>query len=1234
MSARSERLLSRRLGSTIKNSPSLVNSTSKCKTPSVSSCFQFDSRPVTNEITSVPSITKSTSKIGKKGNAKVSKNLLDAIQMAHFNAQCKKKTRRNRRKADDDNSDGSGTGGDIADDESVQLSVKKKTRKVRETMNYLSNQMLISDDATNMKFKPKKIKRKAPIFSLPVNDILEDKKTFTTVSSENKENETTEESTENEVYEQKNSTSRALRRKRKNLFHMIDVDSPNSDINVHVMYNNPPKQERKSKRNGLDIKGFICNEDTKTYSLRNVNKSENKNVMKTPEKSHLEKIDCKSINKTNSSSKVLNKTSNNENRSVTEHNTNSGKKKRATFEKEPSNIQLELFGQGKESTEKLVKNSRMSSDIWKSNTTVAKNKRSTFELKPELSILLKESSGKPNKYTEEQDKNSGISNCNSSRKRSTYNKNEEGNVEPKEYTELTRKSISCMQNVDHKISRYSNNRKPSPTPQKTTFETSNSGELNSNLDFDDNELAGSRRDTYEIKYDSSGQEWISQNLDTVNTEHQMSVSNLTSSVRKSVRQDPRLSSRSLNFKTPVQESRISGKRSINKNTCELRYESSDPEWISQKTEDTVNTEYQMPVGNLTTSVRKSVRQDPRLSSRNLNLKTPVQESRISGKHSINNDFRKISNGICLDIVQDHNIPKIQITALPKKTSNRSKSSISSAKSIGPISIEDDSVFTDDTSMEVSFKRKSNKATDILDHLNVTRMESRKSSFKKISREFSTGSDDEGKRNRFVTIRRRLRTWDTRRSLNISNGSVKRSVESQNSLSNNVKKGSKNSHSFVSSSDDINSYEVTRSSAQMEPASKKSQGYQSVPEINRKDTESNDEFFAFLPNTSKSDLNDMMLENIDSMVIHNSFAACPNVDATRRLTRDSTFVKDELTTESPAKRRSSRKRWSQVEKTPIFNKVYTEPLSQKRGSAINKSKSVSFITPPKSSPSRAATENKKKSVRIESPSASTPKMRLHSPLVIRKTPGPKSLQSMDDSSFLSDNHTSTSTRHSPPSSTSTPYPHKKEESLLKTVLNNEGTKNDSINKSFKRAKMPNFKKIHQRQYEKMENLQQLQERKALRAQTLMSGSKPPQSTSLIRNDVDKESRKMLKFGPEKDTSSLNNSSKTLSKPQQKLLEKRASLEKKKKDLRSKLPVKAAVKNQVAQVQINQTKPKAVTRFGFKFPENKKVTKEEQIRAVTNKSKIGSDRREETRKQLQGVRSNRRFELLMKMRQNKK
>ncbi|XP_076250416.1 uncharacterized protein LOC143190160 isoform X1 [Rhynchophorus ferrugineus] len=569
-----------------------------------------------------------------------------------------------------------------------------------------------------------------------------------------------------------------------------------------------------------------------------------------------------------------------------------------------------------------------------------------------------------------------------------------------------------------------------------------------------------------------------------------------------------------------------------------------------------------------------------------------------------------------------------------------KSSKSKGSTLKSLKGSDDVFSSSESSLEISFKKYPRKST-ILDHLNVTQFGERKNSSKKSSRGFSTGCDDEGNKMRFVTLKRGCRTF------------VDWSTESKEKR----KHISTGSTSVILPSD-FQATDIQKDEANKPETEQISTSVKVTDEVVAENT------FDFMSNATKN-----MIDDMDSIVLVNSLVNDVS-NMPSQIMREGTFTKKESVMDSPYLRKSTRKTWSQVEKTPVFNTTWCDESSQKREVATNKSKSVIIITPPKEFPKQSkfleanvskVSQRQPKLVRIESP-MNTPKKKMYSPLV-KKTPKSPLLTPNNRRSLSNNNLFSKSS----PTSTSTPFP-KKDTSLLKTVLTKD--KNEKVSKKgeIKRVKMPNFEKIHQRRFEKMENLEELQKRKAKRARCLLSGHKPPAITQPLET-TEKESRKKLQFSPlteglsndstlkeapsktisktlqhvlrkslEKENDQNNcsprdlGSTKTVSKPLQNMIRKRASLEKaKKKDQRSKLPVRKDFK--IEKVKSQQQPVKNITRFGFKLPETKTITKQEQINAFTSKTKVAKNRIEETRKEIQGVRSNRRFELLMKMRQKK-
>lgn len=207
----------------------------------------------------------------------------------------------------------------------------------------------------------------------------------------------------------------------------------------------------------------------------------------------------------------------------------------------------------------------------------------------------------------------------------------------------------------------------------------------------------------------------------------------------------------------------------------------------------------------------------------------------------------------------------------------------------------------------------------------------------------------------------------------------------------------------------------------------------------------------------------------------------------------------------------------------------------------------------------------------------------------------------------------------PTASSTPFrPETKGKSNLKA-------------KPSSRVKLPDFKKIHERQFEKMEDLKEYQERKTARAQLLISGSKS--NCSKVQDLFEKESKRKLIFSTD--------IQKTLSKPEQERAIKRASLEKqiiekKQKYLGSKVPKLMLSKPQ--QLLINKRNSLEKKNSTVNKPEirsaagkSKLLRKKEEIKSIATKSKAGSSLSQRNRSQVVNVRTNRRFELLMKMRE---
>lgn len=208
----------------------------------------------------------------------------------------------------------------------------------------------------------------------------------------------------------------------------------------------------------------------------------------------------------------------------------------------------------------------------------------------------------------------------------------------------------------------------------------------------------------------------------------------------------------------------------------------------------------------------------------------------------------------------------------------------------------------------------------------------------------------------------------------------------------------------------------------------------------------------------------------------------------------------------------------------------------------------------------------------------------------------------------------------PSRTSTPFSTKKSIQIgnnsmaqQRKCLFNEST--SSLSTSIKRTKLPNFAKIHQKALDKIEDIREMQKRKEERAKLLLSGHKPPANSSMKKKSP-------VKSSPNKPTTS-----KTF----------KRQLDYNKPVMKSKIPRAGASKT----VELTQPMKKinvhketigtGPTKFGFK--PNVNVTKQEQIKAVANRTKISQNSLETRRNTIKGVRSNRRFELLMSMRDKK-
>nr|CAI5819068.1 unnamed protein product [Callosobruchus analis] len=164
---------------------------------------------------------------------------------------------------------------------------------------------------------------------------------------------------------------------------------------------------------------------------------------------------------------------------------------------------------------------------------------------------------------------------------------------------------------------------------------------------------------------------------------------------------------------------------------------------------------------------------------------------------------------------------------------------------------------------------------------------------------------------------------------------------------------------------------------------------------------------------------------------------------------------------------------------------------------------------------------------------------------------------------------------------------------------------------------------------MENIQDLVERKAKRAELLLSGQKPPAPVTSTKNS---KTRKLLNYTP-KVQSTPGVSANALNGDNKLTAAKRSS----------KPEVRVAEAAKVARKIVKPTKRKSLenekngfTKFGFKVRQEnvKKVSKDEQVKAVATKTKVGATTTDKRRFVTQNVRTNRRFELLMQMRNKNK
>lgn len=192
-------------------------------------------------------------------------------------------------------------------------------------------------------------------------------------------------------------------------------------------------------------------------------------------------------------------------------------------------------------------------------------------------------------------------------------------------------------------------------------------------------------------------------------------------------------------------------------------------------------------------------------------------------------------------------------------------------------------------------------------------------------------------------------------------------------------------------------------------------------------------------------------------------------------------------------------------------------------------------------------------------------------------------------------------------------------------------------------MPNFAKIHERFNDRLEDITQMAARKAERARLLLSGQKPSANSTFAPNESQKKKveetkhPRQLKFNHiQQGANSANENPST-------------AVSNKKGTTPKKLGVPVVAKNDIASVKFNAGFPKNVTAKSAVVKSNSLLAKSgipkrlqntkcapsvlkrvEEIKSVATKSKPQHDNKEERRTILKGVRGNRRFELLMKMR----
>lgn len=195
-----------------------------------------------------------------------------------------------------------------------------------------------------------------------------------------------------------------------------------------------------------------------------------------------------------------------------------------------------------------------------------------------------------------------------------------------------------------------------------------------------------------------------------------------------------------------------------------------------------------------------------------------------------------------------------------------------------------------------------------------------------------------------------------------------------------------------------------------------------------------------------------------------------------------------------------------------------------------------------------------------------------------------------------------------------------------------SKQDTFKGVVKRTAMPNFALIHQKAFEKMESLQEYSERKRQRAKLLLSSGKTQMcSTSKIQENKENVKKKSSRELFADNTSKEHN---------------RFGFKVKNTSMKKQSPiVKKKMENTTATSNFKSTnipKPKLIIpksmigqAIGMAVKKEKApIFQRKDVLAIANKNKAENlmKNRENRRDQLKGVRTNRRFELLMKMRNN--